>query len=411
MIKIVNLHAREILDSRGYPTIEVDAMLSDGSIGRAAVPSGASVGKDEALELRDGDKSRYFGKGVLNAVRNVNTKIKQALYDCDAYNQQQIDAMMIDLDGSQNKSVLGANAILSVSLAVAKAAAISKKIPLFRHINDLMYTEQQQIKIQQPKLMVNVINGGAHASNKLAIQEFMIVPDQEYTIRDALQQASETFQDLKRLLIKNKYSTNVGDEGGFAPNIQDTYHALDLLLEAIGNRKIKIALDVAASELFTEDGHYDFGSKIFNYHELTSFYCKIVEKYPIISIEDPFAEEDYPAWQLLSKKIPNTQIVGDDLFVTNIKKLQYGINNNIANAILIKLNQIGTLSETIETIKLAKQHNYNTIISHRSGETEDTTISHLMVGSLSSYIKTGSVCRTDRTAKYNELLRIEEIIN
>ena len=403
MSKIKNIYAREILDSRGNPTVEVDLELECGIKTTASVPSGASTGINEALELRDGDKSRYNGKGVLKAVNNVNTIIKDALVGKEVLNLREIDDLMIKLDGTENKSNLGANAMLGVSLACLKAIAKYENKELYEYFGG----------IELPRCMMNVLNGGSHAQNGLDFQEFMIIPSKkEY--RENLRMGAEVFHSLKKVLVENNLACGVGDEGGFAPNIETNYEALDFIVMAIEKAGYKLGediflgLDVAASE-FYENGYYFFEGKKHTKEEMVDYYTTLVNKYPIISIEDGMAEEDYDGWKLLTDKLGNhIQLVGDDLFVTNKKLFQKGIDLGIANAILIKLNQIGTVSETLDTIKLAKENNYNTIISHRSGETEDNYIADLSVGLNLGQIKTGSLSRSERTSKYNRLLRIEE---
>ena len=409
MSKIKDIKAREILDSRGNPTVEVDVLLESGAKGRAAVPSGASTGSKEALELRDNDPKRYQGKGVLKAVNNVNTIIKDALIGLESSNQRQIDETMIKLDGTENKTNLGANATLGVSLAVLKATAKEKNIPLYKFFGD---------EISLPRPMMNILNGGAHADNNLDFQEFMIIPNAK-NFKETLRIGSEVFHTLKKVLKENGFNTGVGDEGGFAPNLNTNEEALDMLMEAIKEagytpgKDVNFALDVAASE-FYEDGIYNLkgANKKLTSNELVDYYQTLIDKYPIISIEDPVDEEDWEGFRKMTEKYGDKiQLVGDDLFVTNIKYLQKGIDNKAGNAILIKLNQIGTFTETLETINLAKENGYKTIISHRSGETEDVTIADLAVALNLGQIKTGSLSRSERTAKYNELLRIEENLN
>ena len=410
MAKIKQLKAREILDSRGNPTVEVDVILNNGTVGRAAVPSGASTGQHEAIELRDANPKRYAGKGVSRAVANVNTVILKALKDKDPFKQQQIDELLINLDGTPNKSKLGANAILGVSLAVAKASAIQKKLPLYRYIGG------PEAKVL-PVPMLNILNGGAHADNNIDLQEFMIMPLGAHTFSEALRWAAEVFHTLKGILKKRKLSTAIGDEGGFAPDLKSNQEAVEVILEAISKagyksgKDICIALDPASSS-FYENGKYVLKAEVNPNRsslEMIKFYEEWVEKYPIISIEDGLAEDDWDGWKKLTNSLgKKIQLVGDDLFVTNTQRLKKGIDGKIANSILIKLNQIGTLTETLEAINLAKKNNYTAVISHRSGETEDTTIAHLAVATNCGQIKTGSVCRSDRVAKYNELLRIEE---
>jgi enolase len=408
-VKIRAVQAREILDSRGNPTVEVDVTLSNGARGSAAVPSGASTGKHEALELRDGAR-RYGGKGVRRAVDNVNRKIGPALRGRDATKQDKIDALMLALDGTPNKRRLGANAILGVSLAVAKAAAAGAGLPLYEYLGG---TKARTL----PVPMMNVINGGAHADNSVDLQEFMIVPLGARTFGEGLRMGAETFHALKEVLRKRKYSTAVGDEGGFAPQLRSNREAVEILIEAIESagyvpdRQIALALDAAASELY-KGGTYVFAKsdgKRRTSDEMIRFYRDWTSRHPIVSIEDGLAEDDWSGWKALSRSLgSNVQLVGDDLFVTNRKRLDRGIREGIANSILIKLNQIGTLTETLETIASAKAAGYTTVISHRSGETEDATIADLAVAVNAGQIKTGSLCRAERTAKYNQLLRIEE---
>ena len=406
---IKSINAIEILDSRGNPTVEVDVFLENGISGRAAVPSGASTGKFEAVELRDGDKSRYNGKGVLKAVHNVNDKINKVLIGLDVNDQLKIDKTMIELDGTENKSVLGANAILGVSLASVRAASKVKNIPLYKHlaIND---------NFKMPVPMMNILNGGSHANNTVDIQEFMIFPFGAKTFSDALRIGAEIFHSLKSELHKKGFNTAVGDEGGFAPNLKSNEEAIDIILNSIEKAGYKpgeevfIALDVAASELF-QDGKYNLESenKAFSSDEMVEYLASLVKKYPIISIEDGLDENDWEGWTNLNKKLgKNIQIVGDDLTVTNIVRLQKAIDKKSMNSILIKLNQIGTVSETIQAVNLARQVGYGAVISHRSGETEDTFIADFSVAMGMGQIKTGSISRSDRVAKYNQLLRIEE---
>jgi len=407
MSRIKRVHGREVLDSRGNPTVEVEVELESGAVGRAIVPSGASTGEREALELRDGDPRRYLGKGVLKAVDNVNCVIAKALIGLEPYNQREIDQVLIELDGTENKSKLGANAILGASMAVARAAANELGIPLYEYLGG-------KFGYRLPVPLMNVINGGAHADNNLDIQEFMIVPVCGGSFREALRAGVETFHHLKKILKEKGYSTNVGDEGGFAPNLNSSEEALDILMQAIEKAGYKpgedilLALDVASSE-FYENGLYKFEGKERSAEEMIEFYEHLIKKYPIISIEDPMSEDDWEGWKEITKRLGDrVQLVGDDLFTTNPKILKKGIEEGVANAILVKLNQIGTVSETLDTVMLAKERNYSAIISHRSGETEDTFISHLAVATNAGQIKTGSASRTDRIAKYNELLRIEE---
>ena len=407
MSKIKNIYAREILDSRGNPTVEVELTLESGIKAVASVPSGASTGKNEALELRDNDKNRYHGKGVLKAINNVNNIIKPLLIGKDSLNQEEIDRIMLEKDGTENKEVLGANAILGVSLANLKAAAKYKGLELYEYLGK---------EYSMPRCMMNILNGGVHASNNLDFQEFMIVPNKE-EYHENLRMGSEVFNTLKNVLKERNLLCGVGDEGCFAPQITDAKEALELIKEAITKsgyelgKDINIALDVAASEFYNEEEDiYLLEGVKYTKEELVSYYQSLVDKYHIISIEDGMAEEDYEGWKLLTSKLSNIQLVGDDLFVTNKKLLQKGIAMHIANAILIKLNQIGTVTETLETIKLARDNNYKTIISHRSGETEDNYISDFAVGLNLGQIKTGSMSRGERLSKYNRLLRIEEQI-
>ncbi len=403
MAKICNVVGREILDSRGNPTVEVDVFLEDGTLGRASVPSGASTGIREAIELRD-KEDRFGGKGVQKAVFHVNHILREKLIGMEVSEQEKIDRMMISLDGTSNKSNLGANAILGVSMAVLKAAAISAGKPLYRYIGE---------GTTLPVPMMNIINGGAHADNNLDFQEFMIIPN-AYTIKERIRIGSEVFHVLKGVLNEKKYNTGVGDEGGFAPNLSSNQEALDLIVEAILKAGYKpgvdvnIGLDIAASE-FYEDGFYLVGDEKLSTTALIDLYEQLIEKYPIISIEDPVDENDWEGFTEITARLGDKiQIVGDDLFVTNKECLQMGIDHKAGNAILLKVNQIGTITETLETIALAKSHGYKTVISHRSGETEDTTIADLAVGLNLGQIKTGSMSRTDRICKYNQLIRIEE---
>lgn len=409
--RIVSVKAREILDSRGNPTVEVDVLLEGGAMGRAAVPSGASTGKYEALEIRDGDKERYGGKGVLKAVRNVNEEVAPKVVGMEATRQREIDEMLCQLDGTENKSRVGANAILGVSLAVAKAAANALGVPLYRYIGGV------EVRVL-PCPFMNVINGGGHADNLLDIQEFMVVPLGFDSFSEALMAGVETYQVLKSLLKERGEVTSLGDEGGFAPQFREAREALGCLVEAIERAGYKpgehlfLALDVAASELFDEkEGVYKFEGEgaIRGREELVEFYLRLVDEYPLCSIEDGFAEEDWEGWRMLTEALGGrVQLVGDDLFVTSIKRLSEGIKRGVANAILIKVNQIGTLSETLEAIELARKNGYSAMISHRSGETEDTTIADLSVATGVGQIKTGAPARSERVAKYNQLLRIEE---
>ena len=405
-MKIKDIKAREVLDSRGNPTVEVDVILENGILGRAIVPSGASTGSREALELRDNDANRYMGKGVLKAVNNVNTIIREKLISMDASDQALIDKTLLDLDGTENKSKLGANATLGVSMAVLKASSLAANKPLYRYIGE---------GTTLPRPMMNILNGGAHADNNLDFQEFMIIPN-AYTFKERLRIGSEVFHTLKKVLKEKGYNTNVGDEGGFAPNLSSNKEALDVIVEAIKKANytpgvdVNIGLDVAASE-FYEDGVYNLKgeNRKLNVNELIEFYKELCANYPIISIEDPVDENDWDGFIKITQELGDRiQLVGDDLFVTNKKYLQYAIDHKAGNAILLKVNQIGTITETLETIELAKKNNYKTIISHRSGETEDTIIADLAVGLDLGQIKTGSLSRTDRICKYNQLLRIEE---
>lgn len=404
---ITEIRGREILDSRGNPTVEVEVYLESGYVGRASVPSGASTGVHEAVELRDGDASRYLGRGVKNAVKNVDEIIAPELIGRDAINQKNIDKILIELDGTPNKGRLGANAILAVSLAVAKAEANFLEIPLYRYIGGTN-------TCTLPVPLMNIINGGKHADNPLDFQEFMIVPAGAPSFREALRMGVETFHTLRKVLQNRGLNTNVGDEGGFAPNLSTNESAIEAIIEAIQKagytpgKDIFVALDVAASNIY-EDGKYRFGGKDYSVDELISYYETLLEKYPIISIEDGLAEDDWDGWKIFTQRLgTKVQLVGDDLFVTNIKRLAKGIEMGVANSILIKVNQIGTLSETLEAVEMARRSGYTAVISHRSGETEDTTISDLAVATGCGQIKTGAPSRTDRVAKYNQLLRIEE---
>ncbi|MCG3858430.1 phosphopyruvate hydratase [Psychrobacter sp. Ps2] len=410
---IKDIRAREILDSRGNPTIEADVILADGTVGRAAAPSGASTGSREALELRDGDKSRYMGKGVKKAVSNVNSQIRSALIDKDVTEQEAIDDAMIALDGTENKESLGANAMLAVSLATAKAAAKSQNLPLHQYIANL----RNQTSLTMPVPMMNILNGGEHADNTVDIQEFMIEPVGFTSFSEALRAGTEIFHSLKSVLKSQGLNTAVGDEGGFAPNLRSNEEAITVIMQAIeqvgykAGEDIHLALDCAASE-FYKNGQYVLageGNKAFDSQGFSDYLVGLARQYPIISIEDGLDESDWDGWKYLTEQIGDkVQLVGDDLFVTNPTILQEGIDKHIANAILIKFNQIGTLSETLDAIYMAKKNGYATIISHRSGETEDSTIADLAVGTAAGQIKTGSLCRSDRVAKYNQLLRIEQ---
>ena len=407
MAKITKIVGRQVFDSRGNPTVEAEVFLNDKTKASAIVPSGASTGTFEAHELRDGNKNYFLGKSVLKAVRNINTVINKNLKNIKASKQKKIDQILLDLDGTDNKKKLGANALLAVSLAISKAEAISKKKELYQHLGK---------KFLLPKPLMNIINGGSHADNNLKIQEFMIRPDSTKNFMDAMEKCFLVIQNLKKILQSKNLLTNVGDEGGFAPSINSNEEALDLVVDAIEKSKLKpgkdisICLDVAANELINENGKYSLNSAEFiSVEQSIDYYKNLVSKYPIKSIEDPFAENDWNAWSKLTKEIgKNVQIVGDDLFVTNVIRLKRGIKEKSANSILIKINQIGTLTETLNVIKLAKKNNFNTIISHRSGDTEDTFIADLAVATQSTQIKTGSLARSERVAKYNRLLRIEE---
>lgn len=413
MANITKIVGREVLDSRGNPTVEADVYLESGAWGRACAPSGASTGSREALELRDGDKSRYLGKGVTKAVAAVNNQIKEALLGQDALAQADLDKVMIDLDGTENKENLGANAILAVSLAAAKAAAMEKKVPLYQHIAELNGTPGQY---NMPVPMMNIINGGEHADNNVDIQEFMVQPVGASSFKEALRMGAEIFHNLKKVLNAKGLNTAVGDEGGFAPNLASNEEALTVIIEAVEkagykmDEDITLALDCAASEFYKE-GTYDLSGegKAFTPSQFTDYLADLSVKYPIISIEDGMDESDWDGWAELTQKIGDkVQLVGDDLFVTNTKILSRGIENGVGNSILIKFNQIGSLTETLEAIRMAKDAGFTAVISHRSGETEDATIADLAVGTAAGQIKTGSLCRSDRVAKYNQLLRIEE---
>ena len=409
MSMITDVYAREILDSRGNPTVEVDIYLEDGAFGRAAVPSGASTGAFEAVELRDGDKARYLGKGTLNAVDNVNTLIAPALIGLDAADQSGIDRFLIELDGTDNKGKLGANAILGVSMAVAKAAAASAGLPLYRYIGGA------NAKVL-PSPMMNILNGGKHADNNVDIQEFMVIPLGAPTFSEALRMGTEVFHSLKKVLNSKGYNTAVGDEGGFAPNLGSNEEALAIIVEAIEaagyvpGKDVYLALDVASTELY-HDGIYDLAGEGVQKtaSEMVDFYEELCSKYPVISIEDGLAEEDWEGWKMMTERLGGkVQLVGDDLFVTNTRRLSKGIAQDTANSILVKVNQIGTLTETLEAVEMAKQAGYTAVISHRSGETEDATIADIAVATNAGQIKTGAPSRSDRVAKYNQLLRIEE---
>jgi enolase 1/2/3 len=412
MSDISGVFARQILDSRGNPTIEVEVVLEDGTVARAAVPSGASTGSREAVELRDGDPKKYLGKGVLKAVQNVNDKIAPELIGVEVTEQVLIDNLMIEMDGTKNKKKLGANAILGVSLAAAKAAAQELDLPLFQYLGG---TNAKQL----PVPMMNVINGGEHADNNVDIQEFMIVPVGADTFSNALRMGVEVFHHLKAVLKKRKFNTSVGDEGGFAPNLKSNEQAIEVILEAVKaagykeGKDILLALDIAASELYKSKKYVLSAEKKpkLSSDEMIDYIARLVKKYPIISVEDGLAENDWNGWKRLTERLgQSTQIVGDDVFVTNTEILAKGIKDKVGNSILIKVNQIGTLTETLDAVEMAKQAGYTVVISHRSGETEDTTIADIAVGLNAGQIKTGSLCRSDRIAKYNQLLRIEEIL-
>lgn len=408
-LEIVDVVARQILDSRCFPTVEVEVYLEDGTVGRAAVPSGASTGMYEAVELRDGDKDKFLGKGVLNAVKNVNDTIAEELIGTNVFEQTYIDKMLIELDGTKNKEKLGANAILGVSLAVANAAANSLDMPLYRYIGGI------NAKVL-PVPMMNIINGGSHADNSVDLQEFMIMPAGAPTFSEALRMCAEVYHTLKKILNDKGYSTGIGDEGGFAPNLKSNSEALDVIIEAIGKagykagEEIFIAIDAASSEYY-KDGKYvlEHEGRTLTSAEMVDFFEEWVNKYPIISIEDGMAEEDWDGWKLITERLgKRIQLVGDDLFVTNTERLQKGIELGVGNSILIKLNQIGTLTETLNAIEMANRAGYTAVVSHRSGETEDTTIADLVVAVNAGQIKTGAPARSERVAKYNQLLRIEE---
>jgi enolase len=414
MTEIIDVYAREILDSRGNPTIEVEVDLEDGVRGRAAVPSGASTGEHEAVELRDGDKNRYLGKGVLKAVKNVNETIGEAVIGLDATDQTLIDTIMIELDGTANKGKLGANAILGVSLAVAKAAAESVGLPLYQYIGGVGAKTM-------PVPMMNILNGGSHADNKVDLQEFMIAPAGAEDFREGLRMGAEVFHNLKKVLSSKKLNTSVGDEGGFAPDLKSNEEALEVIIQAIekagykAGEDIVICLDPASSEFYNkETGLYDLASenRKLSADEMIEFYSKWLDKYPIVSIEDGLDENDWKGWKAMTEKIgKRVQLVGDDLFVTNTERLSKGITQGIANSILIKVNQIGTLTETLNAIEMAHKAGYTAVVSHRSGETEDSTISDLAVATNCGQIKTGSLSRSDRIAKYNQLLRIQDLLD
>ena len=415
MTKIANIKAREVLDSRGNPTVEADVILEDGTLGRACAPSGASTGSREALELRDGDQSRYLGKGVRTAVAAINGQISDALVGKDSADQRSLDQIMIDLDGTENKANLGANAILAVSLAAAKAAAISLGKPLYEHIADINGTSGE---FSMPVPMMNILNGGEHADNNVDIQEFMVQPVSVKSFAEALRVGAEIFHSLKKVLKAQGLNTAVGDEGGFAPNLPSNEAALAVIKEAVENagyelgKDVTLALDCASSE-FYKDGQYQLAGegKSFDSEGFADYLAGLCERYPIVSIEDGMDESDWDGWKILTDKLGDkVQLVGDDLFVTNTKILKQGIDTGVGNSILIKFNQIGSLSETLDAIKMAQDAGYTAVISHRSGETEDTTIADLAVATCAGQIKTGSLCRSDRVAKYNQLLRIEEAL-
>lgn len=408
-LEIVDVLARQIIDSRCFPTVEVEVYLEDGTVGRAAVPSGASTGMYEAVELRDGDKDKFLGKGVLNAIRNVNEIIAEELIGCNVFEQTYIDKMLIELDGTPNKGKLGANAILGVSLAVANAAANALEMPLYRYIGGV------NSKVL-PVPMMNILNGGSHADNSVDLQEFMIMPAGAPTFSEALRMCAEVYHTLKKILNDKGYSTGIGDEGGFAPNLKSNAEALDVIIEAINKagykpgEEIYIAIDAASSEYY-KDGKYvlEHEGRTLSSSEMVDFFEDWVNKYPIISIEDGMAEEDWDGWKLITERLgKKVQLVGDDLFVTNTERLEKGIELGVANSILIKLNQIGTLTETLNAIEMANRAGYTAVVSHRSGETEDTTIADLVVAVNAGQIKTGAPARSERVAKYNQLLRIEE---
>jgi enolase len=416
MSEISKIVGREIMDSRGNPTVEADVYLTSGAWGRACAPSGASTGSREALELRDGDKARYLGKGVLKAVSAVNDTIAPALIGKNAQNQSDIDQIMLDLDGTENKENLGANAILAVSLATAKAAAADKNVPLYEHIAELNGTAGQ---FSMPVPMMNILNGGEHADNNVDIQEFMIQPVGAANFKEALRMGAEIFHNLKKVLSAKGLSTAVGDEGGFAPNLASNEEALSMIVEAVKSsgyemdKDITLALDCAASEFYTNDQNDLKGEgKVFNSEGFSDYLAELSQRYPIVSIEDGLDESDWDGWAYLTNKVGDkVQLVGDDLFVTNTKILKRGIDNGVGNSILIKFNQIGSLTETLQAISMAKEAGFTVVISHRSGETEDATIADLAVGTAAGQIKTGSLCRSDRVAKYNQLLRIEEALS
>ncbi len=412
MSEIIDIRAREILDSRGNPTVEVEVMLETGAEGRAAVPSGASTGAHEAVELRDGDKKRYGGKGVLKAVSNINDVISEELMGFEGLDQLTLDRALIELDGTENKSNLGANAILGVSMAVARAAADEQGMPLYRYLGGVSAHVM-------PVPLMNIINGGAHADNGIDFQEFMIMPIGAKTFAEAVRMGAETFHSLKKLLSDAGHSTNVGDEGGFAPNLKSSTEALGFIMKAIEKagykpgQDIALALDVASTEFYKGKKYHLKGEGLtLSSDEMISYYRKLLDNYPIVSIEDGLAEDDWDGWVAMTKELGNgTQLVGDDLFVTNVKRVRVGIKSGAANAVLVKVNQIGTITETLETIELAKRHGFGIVLSHRSGETEDTTIADIAVAVNAGQIKTGSLSRSDRIAKYNQLIRIEEYLD
>lgn len=414
MVKIKQIKAREILDSRGNPTVEVDVILENGILGRTAVPSGASTGTYEALELRDNDSSRYLGKGVKKAIENIEKIIAPEIIGKDSREQEKIDQLMLTLDGTENKSKLGANAILAVSLACARASALSLKLPLYQYLRKCYQSSVSGYQLPVP--LMNILNGGKHADNNLEFQELMIIPKGAETFSQSLQMGTEVFHHLKKILKEKKYSTGIGDEGGFAPNLNSNEEGLELIIQAIRSagyspgKDVYLGIDAAASEFYNE-GFYSFNGKKIDSKEMIEIYKKISDNYPLIYLEDGLAEDDWEGWKDLTATLgKGMKVVGDDLFVTNLKRLERGVKEKIANSILIKLNQIGTLSETVAVIQYAQKNGYTTVISHRSGETEDTFIADLAVAFNSGWIKTGSLSRSERLAKYNQLLRIEEEI-
>jgi enolase len=409
-VEIIDVYGREVLDSRANPTVEVEVILEDGTVGRAIVPSGASTGAFEAVELRDGDKSRYLGKGVLKAVDNVNTIIAPELIGMNVFDQTLIDKILLELDGTENKEKLGANAILGVSLAVARAAAGTLRLPLYQYIGGVNAKTL-------PVPMMNILNGGKHADNNVDIQEFMVMPVGAANFTEAVRMSAEIYHSLKKTLGSKGLNTSIGDEGGFAPNLKSNEEAIQVILEAVENagykpgEQVKIAIDAAATEFYKEDGkyHLEGEGRVLTPTEMVDYWEDLANKYPIISLEDGLAEEDWEGWKILTDRLgKKIQLVGDDLFVTNTKRLERGINSGVGNSILVKLNQIGTLTETIDAIEMAKRAGYTAVVSHRSGESEDTTIADLVVAMNAGQIKTGAPARTDRVAKYNQLIRIEE---